>query len=251
MKDLFSQYAGDYAKYRPHYPAALFEFMYTQGDTFDLAWDVGTGNGQTAVQLSKKFRQVYATDISLEQINHATPANNIAYAQESSEQTRLGTNSVDLITVSQALHWFDFSQFYVEVNRVAKKDALIAAWTYNLLTVDDAIDNLIRDFYFETLANYWDAERRYVDLGYANLPFPYKQIEHPDFHIETAWTLEELQGYINTWSGLKKFIALNKMNPLDELIMSLKKIWPAGERKKIKFPLHLKLAKVSTFQTDI
>lgn len=251
VKDLFSSYAHDYARYRPRYPEDMFAHIYKQLTSFNLAWDCGTGNGQSAVELAKHFKQVYATDISLEQLQQAMPAINVTYAKEPAEHTTLADNSVDLITVSQALHWFDFSAFYTEVNRVASADAIIAAWTYNLLQVDEKIDPLIKEFYFKTLGNYWDAERDYVDRGYANLPFPYTDSANRDFYIEITWSLKEMAGYISTWSGLRKFITRNNLNPLDELIGNIQKYWPGNESKKIRFPLHIKTGKVSTFDKQL
>lgn len=251
MKDLFSTYAGDYAKYRPQYPDELFAFIYSKVDVFDLAWDCGTGNGQSAVELAKKFKQVIATDISLEQLRHAVPTNNIAYAQELSENTSLGDSSVDLITISQALHWFNLPAYYQEVNRVGRPDAIIAAWTYNLLSVDEEVDSQIQNFYFKTLEGYWDKERKYVDSGYIDLYFPYAEMESPGFCIEVQWSLEDLIGYINTWSGVKKFISRNNVNPVVELFNNLKYCWQRQNIKTVKFPLHLKLARISTFKKSL
>ncbi len=248
VKDLFSSYANDYARYRPIYPAELFAFIFKQLDAFDLAWDCGTGNGQSAVELSKQFAHVHATDISMKQLEEAPRTNNIAYAQEPAEHSSLADNSADLITISQALHWFDLPAFYAEVERVAKPEAIIAAWTYNLLQIDERTDALIATFYFETLKGYWDDERIYVDMGYANLPFPYTELEHPGFSIEANWTLKQLEGYLNTWSGLRKFINANKINPLDKLIPNIREYWQEDERRKISFPLYLKIAKAATYK---
>lgn len=248
LKDLFSSQSQDYARYRPAYPPALFEYIYTKVKNFDLAWDCGTGNGQSAIQLSKRFTKVYATDISEQQLDNAELTNNVAYAKEPAERTTLADNSVDLVTVAQALHWFDLPAFYKEVNRVAKIDAVLVAWTYNLLSVNDTVDAHIHDFYFNALHGYWHIERNYVDTGYANLPFPYTGMDCPQFYIETSWRLEDLIGYLNTWSGLKKFISVNKSNPTDKLREDLRRVWKAEEIKTIKFPLYLKLAKVSSFQ---
>lgn len=250
MKDLFSSQSSNYARYRPAYPSALFEFIYSTVSCFDLAWDGGTGNGQSASVLANRFTKVFATDMSEQQLMNAPPTNNIAYAQEPSEHTSLADNSVDLITVAQALHWFDLPAFYNEVRRVAKREAMLAAWTYNLLSVDDHADRYIHDLYFQTLQGYWDAERHYVDTGYANLPFPFYEIESPPFYIEAEWTLENLIGYLNTWSGLRKFVSVNKINPTEQLRKDLRANWQAEEVKIIKFPLYLKLAKVSSFKDD-
>lgn len=48
--DHFSRQAPDYAKYRPGYPEALFSWLADRTPGHDLAWDVGCGSGQAAVQ---------------------------------------------------------------------------------------------------------------------------------------------------------------------------------------------------------
>ena len=244
MKDNFSKQADTYAKYRPAYPPELFEFIFDLVKQKELAWDCGTGNGQTAIVLSKFFSNVYATDISKKQIDNATRTTNIQYEVERAEQTKLKNHSVDLITVSQALHWFDFDRFYEEVKRVSKRDGIIAAWTYSLLEIDPAIDKIIRDYHFCTLEQYWDKERVYVDNAYETIPFPFKKLPVPQFHIKLNWNLQQFEGYLNTWSALQKFIAKNNYNPVQELIERIKQHWPANEIRPVIFPVHLKVSNV-------
>jgi ubiquinone/menaquinone biosynthesis C-methylase UbiE len=239
MKDNFSSQAAAYAKYRPDYPAALFEYILQFVPLKKTAWDCATGNGQSALVLSNYFELVIATDISNKQLNNAATANNIHYAVQPAEHTTIKSNSIDLITVAQAIHWFDFEKFYSEAVRVATKDAIIAIWCYSLLTINPAIDAIINEYHFTTLANYWDAERKYVDEGYQNIPFPFGKIETPSFVIEKYWTIDELEGYLNTWSALQKFIALNDYNPVAALIKKISRHWGDNQQQKIIFPIHL------------
>ena len=244
MKDNFSGYAGMYAKSRPKYPNDLFEYIMSFVIDTELAWDCGTGNGQTAIELSQYFNKVYATDISSSQIGHAGKANNIIYATEPAEKTSLENNSVNLITVSQALHWFNFDEFYNEVRRVAMPGGLIAVWTYSLLKIDPVTDEIISQHHFEKLKDYWDEERKYVDEYYKTIPFPFKQIQDPGFVIETHWDLQSLEGYLNTWSALQKFIAGNDYNPVIQVMEKIKINWPENEIRKVLFPLYLKIGYV-------
>lgn len=244
MKDNFSTQALTYAKHRPSYPTALFEYITSLVKHKKLAWDCGTGNGQSASELSKYFEHVFATDISAKQIEHAAKQDNITYALEPAEKTSLADSSTDLITISQALHWFKFDEFYQEVKRVSTPTGIIAAWTYSLLQVDEPTDAIIHKYHFETMGIYWDEERKYVDDRYEMIPFPFKQIETPAFHIEVNWGLDELEGYFNTWSALQKFIAANNYSPVPSLMDAIKQNWPASTVKKIIFPIHLKLGYV-------
>jgi len=244
MKDNFSTQAEAYAKHRPTYPPALFEYIAGLVKHKKLAWDCGTGNGQSAFELSKYFENVFATDISQKQIDHAKKQQHITYALEPAEKTSLADASTDLITISQALHWFKFEEFYREVKRVSAPGAMIAAWTYSLLHIDEATDAIIHQYHFNTLKDFWDEERKYVDSGYQTIPFPFKQLQTPAFHIEVNWGLQELEGYFYTWSALQKFIAAKNEDPIPALMESIKHNWTATEVKKIIFPIHLKLAYV-------
>lgn len=243
MKDNFSSQSEVYAQYRPGYPAELFEYILGFVKQKELAWDCGTGNGQSAAELSGHFKKIFATDISRKQLDHAVKKENIIYALEPAEKTSLTDGSVDLITVAQAIHWFRFEEFYEEVRRVAKPGAALAVWTYSLLRISEEIDRIIDEYHYATLEQYWDPERKYVDEGYANIPFPFDEIKTPGFVIEQNWTLDDLEGYLNTWSALQKFIKANSYSPVKDVIEQVRPSWGEGKRTII-FPVHLRVGLV-------
>lgn len=243
MKDNFSKQADVYAKYRPTYPPELFDFILKHIPGKEAAWDCATGNGQTAKMLAPHFQKVLATDISQRQLDNAYQAGNIIYSVQAAEKTDFPDHSIDLVTVSQALHWFDFEKFYSEVKRVGRPGSYIAAWMYSLLKISPAIDMVIEEYHFETLAGYWDKERKYVDKNYTTIPFPFEEIKTPDFSIEYHWSLEGLEGYFNTWSALQKYISVNDRSPVPGLIQQIRPYWKE-ERMKIIFPIHLRMGRV-------
>ncbi len=244
MKDNFSRQADLYAKYRPDYPTELFDFMLLQIPEKKRAWDCATGNGQTAKKLAQYFSEVYATDISAKQLANATQAPNIIYSVQPAEHTHFEDSSFDLVTVSQALHWLKFDPFYAEVKRVAKPGSWFAAWMYSLPLISPAIDEWIGvRFYTDIIGGYWDYERKYVDDHYTTVPFPFSEIRCPEFYIRFEWTLAELEGYLNTWSALQKFILEKKYNPVDELVKQIAPLWNA-ERMKIVFPLTMRMGRI-------
>lgn len=244
MKDNFSRQADVYARYRPGYPRALFDFILTHVKEKKLAWDCATGNGQTAKELALFFEKVFATDSSQKQLDHAYKAPNIIYSRQTAEQTDFAADSFDLITVSQALHWLKFDSFYSEVRRVSKPGGCLAVWMYSLLRISPAIDELIEKYHFETMGTYWDSERKYVDDNYASVPFPFDEIQTPSFAITYQWTIRELEGYFNTWSALQKFIASNGYSPVPDIIKKISSHW-TDESMRIVFPLHLRMAYIN------
>ena len=116
----FSLYSDLYARFRPAYPEALYQWLLPLCAAQERAWDCATGNGQTAVRLGDGFARVDATDISSAQLGQAEAHNQVYYRECPAEVTPFDDASFDLITVSQALHWFHFPSFWPEVGRVLK-----------------------------------------------------------------------------------------------------------------------------------
>ena len=239
-KDLFSGHSKIYAAFRPTYPEALYSFLLSRVKVRSCAWDCATGNGQVAQRLAREFETVHATDISGQQIQEAVQLPNIKYEVQPAESTAFPDSSFDLITVGQALHWFNFHAFFREVVRVAKPGALFAAWGYGNIVVDSVIDPYISRFYEDVVGPYWDERRRFVENGYADITFPFKVLNHTEFAIEVTWTLQQLEGYLESWSATQAFIKAKKVNPVPAFSNTIKALWHDEKYLGIRFPLFLK-----------
>lgn len=242
--DNFSSIASTYAQYRPDSPDEIYDFLYSKLNGTDVAWDCGTGNGQVAAKLATKFRHVYASDISAEQLQIAQLKSNITYLQERAEKTSLSPASVDLITVAQAIHWFDIDNFYNEVCRVAKPGALIAVWTYSLLRLTPEINAIIDHFYHSITLPYWNKERQYIDEQYKTIPFPFKEIPSPEFSIRKQYNVEQLIGYLRTWSGVKRYMETEKSDPTKLIEQDLIAAFGNRALVDVHWPVHLRLGYV-------
>jgi len=243
MKDIFSAQSELYARYRPTYPPDLFEFILKQVSERNMAWDCATGNGQTAKDLAPFFTKVMATDISQHQLSNAINIPNVFYSVQAAEHTDFEDNSFDLVTVSQALHWFDFDHFYKELVRVTRSGGWLATWMYGGMTVSPQIDSIKQDFHKNILGPYWDPERILVDTNYATIPFPLKEIPCPLFSLNAEWDLDDIRGYFNTWSAVQKFMQDKGYNPTDEIMEKIARHWP-NEKMTIRFPLYLRMGQV-------
>ena len=243
MKDNFSSQSEKYAKFRPTYPSDFFDYLNSIIPNKENAWDCGTGNGQVALELSKTFDNVFATDISQSQIDNAVLADNIKYSIQPAEKTDFDSNQFDLITIAQAIHWFDFEQFYKEVKRTAKKKAVICVVGYGRIKISEQIDEVITNFYTNIIGTYWDQERKYIDENYQTIPFPFNELKIPNFENRHNWTLDHLVGYLNTWSAVKHFIRKKGYNPIDKLQNVIKQYWKNEEKKEVKFPVLLRVGK--------
>ena len=207
----------DHSLCRPDYPDASFDYLAEQVDSKASVWDCGTGTGQAAKSLAERFDTVIATDVNSGQLAVATPMNNIQYYCCPAEKTAIDAGSINLITVAQALHWFNFESFYAEVRRVSAPNALFFAWCYSLGSFNEsAIDEIIQHLYYEILGTqYWPKERFYIDEEYKTIPFPFKRQNTPKFYIDKSFNLNQLMGYLSTWSAVKEYQTINKQNPLE------------------------------------
>src|SRR5512143_4103348 len=239
FSDHFSPVAPRYAAFRPGYPDALFEWLAGLAPSRALAWDCATGNGQAAEGLARHFERVVATDASAAQIAAAAPNPRIYYRVAAAEESGLPPSSADLVTVAQALHWFDLQRFYGEVERVLVPGGVLAAWTYGMLETGDAkIDALLDEFYTATLGPFWPPERRHVETGYRTLPFPYPELPAAQFSMERRWTLEELLGFLRTWSATVRFTEINRLDPVEPLGKKIAPLWEGA--RMIRWPLAIR-----------
>ena len=245
MKDNFSVQAKLYASFRPHYPQAVYDFIFSIVNNFDTVLDCATGNGQAAVVLAARFEKVYATDISEKQLAQAPALPNITYKVERAEQTRFADNSFDLITVAQAIHWFNFEEFYAEVKRLLKPSGIIAVIGYGLIRINPAIDTWIDNYYHNIVGPYWDKERRYIDEEYKTIPFPFNEMRSPQLFMDYNWNKDQFIGYLHTWSALQHYAKANHDSPLtNALLAELDRVWGDGAVLPIRFPLFLKVGRV-------
>ena len=237
--DFFSPRAADYAAFRPTYPPALFEFVAGLAPTRTCAWDCGTGSGQAAVALAAHFARVVATDASAAQLAHAAPHPAVAYRVARAESSGLAAASVDLVTVAQALHWFDREAFFAEVRRVAVPGGALAVWTYGEAALADAaLDAPFQRYVQGVLGAYWPSERQLVRDGYGGIAFPFAAVDAPAFPMTRACTLAELTRYVGTWSAATRYVRATGRDPSEELVHALAPSWGDPERRAtVRWPL--------------
>lgn len=233
FKDNFSLQAGIYAKYRPQYPAVLYQFLASLTKDHHIAWDCGTGNGQAAIGLVDFYESVIATDPSENQIKNCFPHERIKYIVEKAEDFSYGQHTIDIVTIANALHWFEFDVFYNIVRNVVKQDGIIAAWSYGRPTISKEIDEIVAVFHDDIVGEYWVKENRFVEQEYKTIPFPFHEINCPSFVSQKEFNLKEFITYLNTWSATQKFIIKTGIDPTIDLQKQLLAIWGSADTKKI------------------
>ena len=241
--DNFSTQSKNYSYSRPTYPQSLFKFLSTVTLQNNLAWDCATGNGQAAIGLAKYFNKVIASDSSRNQIQYAFQRENIDYKVFQAENAEIDSDSVDIVTVAQALHWFDFDKFYSNVKRVGKKGGIIAVWSYDMHKINPQIDKITKrlDVDGDILGSYWDKEARYVKEKYETITFPFREISVPVFKTTLHWNLNQLWDYMKTWSSVKEHYSENKQDPLDLVKLEVSALWGEEfDKKQITWNINIR-----------
>lgn len=242
--DHFSDNAAGYARYRLRYPPALFAHLAALAPARRRCWDCATGSGQAALGWAEHFAQVIATDASAEQLARAPAHPRVEFRRALAEESRLEDRSVDLVSAAAAIHWFALERFYAEVRRVSRPGAVLAAWSYGArLEISPRIDPLIERFVEQTLGPYWPRPFRHVQSEYRELRFPFDEIELPTFAIEAQWTVDELLGYLRTWSGVRGYVAARGEDPVQGVGGELAALW-GDETRRCVWPLFIRAGRV-------
>jgi hypothetical protein len=243
--DRFSAQAAQYARYRIDYPSELYAWLLPLVGGRSRAWDCATGNGQVAAVLADYFIEVEATDLSASQLAQAAQRANLHYQVATAEHTPFPDQHFDLITVGQAVHWFNQAAYHHEVRCVARPGAVLAEWGYGLAqTGEPALDALIQYFHNETLRPYWDDNRWHVIDEYVRLPFPFEPVQRARFAVRRQWSAAWYLDYLRTWSAVANYA--KQHDGADAVLLvaeELTQLWGVGERE-VTFPVFARAGQV-------
>jgi len=229
---LFNDKSDLYARARPQYPPELFAYIKTLVPNANTAWDCATGNGQAAIGLSKVFDHIYATDISDEQIANHLDAANVIFSVNPAENTPFSDDTFDLISVAQALHWFDFDKFWPEVRRVLKPGGAFITYAYSWFSITQEIDALVESEVKSVIAPYWASNNQLVMDNYKDVTFPFQKLDVPNFHIKVEWNFEQLINFLHTWSATRRCMDAQGDDFFKHASALLKQAW--GDPSDIK-----------------
>jgi SAM-dependent methyltransferase len=244
FKDYFSGHSAEYARSRPQYPPELFKYLASVAKEHDLAWDCGTGNGQAAVGLTPYFDRVIATDPSAGQLRNAFQHPKVTYKQASAEESGLDSASADLVTVAQALHWFDTARFFEEARRVLKPGGAVAVWAYTLCKTTPEVDRIVDDLYYNIVGPYWPPERRLVEAKYRTIDFPFDEFDAPHFNIGLDWDLSDMLAYLQTWSPVRRYMEAHGSDPTALIVERLAEAWAEPQvRRHVVFPIEMRIGR--------
>ncbi|KAK3879524.1 hypothetical protein Pcinc_015908 [Petrolisthes cinctipes] len=215
-----SNLTNKYIQYRPVPPLTLCKAVVdhvkkSRGDDLGICGDIGCGSGQNTSLYSDYFREVVGVDVSPQQLAIARTATqhltNVTFKEGSGERLPFADHSVDLLTCCVSVHWFDYAQFYSEVERVLKPGGVLACYSY-LVTSIHYNDKVISDNFTENCSSikpYWPASHNVLWEEYSTLPKLYEddiliRKSEGRFITELDSTLDSVIGYISSWSAFAK-----------------------------------------------
>ncbi|XP_010547857.1 PREDICTED: putative methyltransferase DDB_G0268948 [Tarenaya hassleriana] len=218
MSGVYDNHADAYLDARPTYPSDWFSKLAGLSLRRNLAWDAGTGNGQAAIGVADQYDRVIATDVSETMLKFATPHPKVTYhhtppSMTDEEMLDLigGENSVDLITVATAVHWFDLPSFYALATRLLRKPGgIIAVWSYSTeMVVNPDFDSVLSRFHDQTLPYCKFPQAQYFLDGYKTLPFPFESVgfgsegEPVELEMKKTVSFEGLLRMLRSWSSVE------------------------------------------------
>lgn len=164
-------------------------------------------------------------------------------------------STVDLVTIAQALHWFDLPTFYQQVKWVLKKpNGVIAAWCYTVPEVNSHVDSFFQRFYTVDSAPYWDPARKLVDDKYKSIEFPFEPIDGEDhtgpfvFKTERLMNLDDYFTYIKSWSAYQTAKEKGVELLSCDVVEDFEHAWnqDGNSEKLVVFPVHLRIGRVGS-----
>ncbi|MDF2543655.1 MAG: methyltransferase [Herbinix sp.] len=121
----FTDKAEDYEKYRPSYPKASIDLIFSLlcKEEITIA-DIGSGTGKLSELLLQNGATVYAVepndDMRIAAEEKLKLNNKYQSLGNTAEKTGLLANSIDLITCGECYHWFDNEKTKHEFHRILK-----------------------------------------------------------------------------------------------------------------------------------
>ncbi|XP_059148562.1 putative methyltransferase DDB_G0268948 [Physella acuta] len=216
-----------YSLYRPLYPDDVYQkimgYHVGSGGGLELAVDACCGSGQSSIPLTEYFEKVVGVDTSLDQLT-AAPTNVprlTFYLSLAEEMSFLRPNSVDLVTIAAGLHWVNHNNFYKEVQRVLKPGGTLAAYCYDLETLDNKrADRYIQGLRRNEFSKYMTSRADIVFSKYRSIPFPFTDIKRYD-HIPMSadLTIDEYIGYLSSFHYVKEY---QRDNQDDDILSSVR-----------------------------
>ena len=202
-----------YAKCRTKLPVPLIENLLSQhvGPQPGLWLDVGCGPGTSTQELIGRSEKIIGVDISETQLEEARKAvvhPSVTFLQGGGEALPVESASADIITVVQAVHWFDLPAFFKEAERVLKPGGVLGLVCYPHYEVPSSptMNVAMKHVFFEFLGPYFfRPTMKHLEERYANIIIPFGANTRTSLQLSCKQTYDELVYSVSAWSGFQNY----------------------------------------------
>lgn len=218
MKDKVVSFTGrveEFAKYRPGYPEQIISLLENKiefDQSKDVA-DIGCGTGKLSRLFLNNGNLVFGVEPNEEMRLMAdkllSKFINFISVDGTAEETSLATNSVDVITVGQAFHWFDLKKAKKEFKRILRKDGyVVIVWNErnNNTQVMKAVNKILLSLNQE----HEEEEKNLVDKNLLGAFFGVEKVGKSTFPNYQMLDLAGLKGRIHSISYVPETGSENK-----------------------------------------
>ena len=164
----FSDRVENYLKFRPDYPAKVTEFLLgerSRSADFTLV-DLGSGTGKLTRLFLDKGIRAYGVEPNREMREAAeslfSQYSGFVSVEGTGEDSGLEDACADLITIGQALHWFDLDKAREECRRLLKAGGRVAV-VYNERSTRSPLLKDYEALLHEHARNYAEVNHRNID----------------------------------------------------------------------------------------
>ncbi|XP_067136591.1 putative methyltransferase DDB_G0268948 [Centruroides vittatus] len=213
--------AAAYAKFRPSPPQFITDkiLKYLEekiNPPYERVLDVGCGTGQSSVIWRPYFRNITGCDISFAQIEEARKKSSFENANFvicPSEKIPLPDNSVQMISVVAALHWFDIEEFFKEAKRLLIKNGVLAVQGYHRVRVKFDTDEktslgnaVLKELVYDNLLGHWSKNVVNSNNEFSSINFPFCDIvRHTGIKDSVEVTVDYVVGFFFSLSPYQTF----------------------------------------------
>jgi len=249
----FDKRASAYSKYRPGYPKEILGILESEIGFSHAATvaDIGSGTGLLSGIFLQNGNKVYAVEPNDEMRSYAVQILSSFHGFVSivgrAESTGLEKSSVDLITVGQALHWFDPAETLREFARILK----INGWLC-ILYNDRSITDLFMRGYEEVVQKHARDRAEVLDVWRGepwkedNLSAFFHEGKYRKFNLRNEQFLDQegLLGRMLSASYMPNVDDEKRFKALNTDVSKLFETWQKDGRVKLLYDTQISLGPI-------
>ncbi|MDP4221621.1 MAG: methyltransferase domain-containing protein [Bacteroidota bacterium] len=234
--------AERYKKGRPYFHPIVIEQIRNRLSLkarVELALDVACGTGLSAKSLLPIASKVIGIDSSEAMLSQCELHPRITFLHSPAENLPVSDQSIDMITVSQGIHWFDQGKFFGEVVRVLKPRGRVAIYDNffkgQLIGNEHFAEWMMRSYYHTFPV---PPRRKFVWENVADEYPLLEKIGEDRLTIEAEFNRDSLVAYLTTQSNVIGVVegGTRKIEDVQEwLAAELSTFFPFGVMRSFLF----------------